>query len=159
MLYFYQVYTFDPLHAYKTVIHDITYMQKIAPCLWFDDKAEQAAKFYTSIFKNSKVSDITLYGNEGYEIHGRKAGSVATVEFEIEGQEFVLLTAVHYSNLTKSFRSKCIARRKRKWTIIGINFPRAATKKAKQWVGSRTYRSLMANRSHSFGQDATRKGY
>ncbi len=48
-------------------------MQKIAPCLWFDDKAEQAAKFYTSIFKNSKVVDITLYGNEGYEIHGRKA--------------------------------------------------------------------------------------
>jgi predicted 3-demethylubiquinone-9 3-methyltransferase (glyoxalase superfamily) len=41
-------------------------MQKIAPCLWFDDKAEQAAKFYTSIFKNSKVGDITLYGNEGY---------------------------------------------------------------------------------------------
>ena len=66
-------------------------MQKIAPCLWFDDKAEQAAKFYTSIFKNSKIGDIILYGNEGYEIHGRKAGSVATVEFEIEGQEFVAL--------------------------------------------------------------------
>ncbi len=66
-------------------------MQKIAPFLWFDDKAEQAAKFYTSIFKNSKICDITLYGNEGYEIHGRKAGSVATVEFEIEGQEFVAL--------------------------------------------------------------------
>ncbi|HEY6586968.1 MAG TPA: VOC family protein, partial [Nitrososphaeraceae archaeon] len=66
-------------------------MQKIVPCLWFDDKAEQAAKFYTSIFKNSKIGDIILYGNEGYEIHGRKAGSVATVEFEIEGQEFVAL--------------------------------------------------------------------
>ena len=49
-------------------------MQKIVPCLWFDDKAEQAAKFYTSIFKNSKIGDIILYGNEGYEIHGRKAG-------------------------------------------------------------------------------------
>ena len=47
-------------------------MQKIAPGLWFDDKTEQAAKFYTSIFKNSKVGDTTLYGNEGYEIHGRK---------------------------------------------------------------------------------------
>ena len=57
-------------------------MQKIAPCLWFDDKAEQAAKFYTSIFKNSKVGDITLYGNEGYEIDGRKAGSVATVDLK-----------------------------------------------------------------------------
>ncbi|HET8792199.1 MAG TPA: VOC family protein [Nitrososphaeraceae archaeon] len=79
------------MHAYKTVIHIIIYMQKIAACLWFDDKAEQAADFYTSIFENSKVGDITRYGNEGYEIHGRKAGSISTVEFKIEDQEFVAL--------------------------------------------------------------------
>ena len=84
-------------------------MQKIAPCLWFDDKAEQAAKFYTSIFKNSKVGDITLYGNEGYEIHGRKAGSVATVEFEIEGQEFVALNGgpIFKFNEAISFQVYC----------------------------------------------------
>jgi predicted 3-demethylubiquinone-9 3-methyltransferase (glyoxalase superfamily) len=66
-------------------------MQKITPCLWFDDKAEEAAKFYASIFKNSKISGVTQYGNEGYEIHGREAGTVMTVDFEIEGQKFVAL--------------------------------------------------------------------
>lgn len=64
-------------------------MQKITPCLWFDDRAEEAAMFYTSIFKNSKIGDVTRYGKEGYEIHGRKAGTVMTIDFEIEGQKFV----------------------------------------------------------------------
>jgi 3-demethylubiquinone-9 3-methyltransferase len=59
-------YTFDPLHAYKTVIHMILPICKNCNMLWFYDKTEQAAKFYTSIFKNSKIGDITLYGNEGY---------------------------------------------------------------------------------------------
>lgn len=66
-------------------------MQKITPCLCFDNKAEEAAKFYTSIFKNSKISNITRYGKEGYEIHGREAGTVLTVDFEIEGQNFLAL--------------------------------------------------------------------
>jgi predicted 3-demethylubiquinone-9 3-methyltransferase (glyoxalase superfamily) len=84
-------------------------MQKIASYLWLDDKAEQAAKFYTSIFKNSKVSDIALYGNEGYEIHGRNAGSVATVEFEIEGQEFIALNGgpIFKFNEAISFQVYC----------------------------------------------------
>lgn len=84
-------------------------MQKITPCLWFDDKAEEAAIFYASIFKNSKIGDITLYGKEGYEIHGRSAGSVATVEFEIEGQGFVALNGgpVFKFNEAISFQVHC----------------------------------------------------
>ena len=66
-------------------------MQKINPCLWFDDKAEEAAKFYVSIFKNSKLGNITRYGEAGAEVSGRPTGSVMTVTFEIEGQEFVAL--------------------------------------------------------------------
>ena len=66
-------------------------MQKITPCLWFDNQAEEAANFYTSIFKNSKIGNITRYGKEGYEIHGREAGTVMTVDFEIEGQRFTCL--------------------------------------------------------------------
>jgi predicted 3-demethylubiquinone-9 3-methyltransferase (glyoxalase superfamily) len=66
-------------------------MQKINPCLWFDDKAEEAAKFYVSIFKNSKLGTITRYGEAGAEVSGRPKGSVMTVTFEIEGQEFVAL--------------------------------------------------------------------
>ncbi len=62
-------------------------MQKIAPCLWFDGKAEEAMNFYTSIFKNSKVGTVTRYGEAG---PGTK-GSVMTARFEIEGQEFLAL--------------------------------------------------------------------
>lgn len=65
--------------------------QKIAPCLWFDRQAEEAANFYTSIFKNSKVGRTSYYSKEGQEIHGGKPGSVLTVEFELEGQKFLAL--------------------------------------------------------------------
>lgn len=66
-------------------------MQKITPCLWFDSQAEEAAKFYVSIFKNSKLRSMTRYGEAGAEVSGRPKGSVMTVTFEIEGQEFVAL--------------------------------------------------------------------
>jgi predicted 3-demethylubiquinone-9 3-methyltransferase (glyoxalase superfamily) len=66
-------------------------MQKISPCLWFDDNAEEAVNFYTSIFKNAQVGNVTRYGKEGYEIHKKKEGSVMTIDFEIEGQKFLAL--------------------------------------------------------------------
>ena len=66
-------------------------MQKIAPCLWFDNQAEEAARFYTGIFKNSKIVSMTRYGEAGREIHGRPAGSVMTVAFELDGQSFTAL--------------------------------------------------------------------
>jgi len=66
-------------------------MQRITPCLWFDDQAEQAAKFYTEVFKNSRIKKISRYGKEGYEIHHRPEGSVMTVEFELDGQTFTAL--------------------------------------------------------------------
>ena len=64
---------------------------KIAPCLWFDSEAEQAANFYVTVFKNSKINLVSRYGNEGTEIHGREPGSVMTVAFELDGQPFVAL--------------------------------------------------------------------
>ena len=66
-------------------------ISKISPCLWFDTQAEDAAKFYTSIFKDSKVVTITRYPDVGQEIHGKPAGSVLTVEFELNGQSFTAL--------------------------------------------------------------------
>jgi len=66
-------------------------MQKITPFLWFDDQAEEAVKFYTSVFENSKVGRILRYGEEAAKASGRPAGSVLTIEFEIEGQKFVAL--------------------------------------------------------------------
>jgi predicted 3-demethylubiquinone-9 3-methyltransferase (glyoxalase superfamily) len=64
---------------------------KIAPCLWFDSQAEEAAKFYTGIFRNSKIVATSRYGEAGKEIHGQKPGSVMTVAFELEGQTFTAL--------------------------------------------------------------------
>ena len=63
-------------------------IQKISPFLWFDDKAEEAAKFYVSIFSNSKMGNISRYGEDGSVVTGRPKGSVMTVSFQIEGQEF-----------------------------------------------------------------------
>jgi predicted 3-demethylubiquinone-9 3-methyltransferase (glyoxalase superfamily) len=64
---------------------------KITPCLWFDTEAEEAASFYTSVFENSRIKRINRYGKAGREVHGKDAGSVLTVEFEIDGQPFVAL--------------------------------------------------------------------
>ena len=65
--------------------------QKITSNLWFDNQAEEAAKYYTAVFKNSKMGKIAHYGKEGFEIHGMPAGSVMTVEFWIEGMQFLAL--------------------------------------------------------------------
>lgn len=66
-------------------------MQKIIPYLWFDNKAEEAAKFYTSIFKDSKIGKISRYDKAAAEVSKQPEGSVMTVEFKLEGQEFVAL--------------------------------------------------------------------
>ena len=62
-------------------------MQKITPCLWFDTEGEEAAKFYVSIFPNSKLGKVAYYGEAG----PRPAGTTMTVNFELDGQEFVAL--------------------------------------------------------------------
>ena len=82
---------------------------RITPCLWFDSQAEEAAKFYASVFKNSKIGKISHYGKEGFEVHGRKARTVMTVEFEIEGQKFVALNGgPHFQfNEAVSFQIHC----------------------------------------------------
>ena len=64
---------------------------QITPCLWFDNQAEEAVYFYTSIFKDSKIESISRYGKEGHEIHGQKEGSVMSVSFRINGQSFTAL--------------------------------------------------------------------
>ena len=65
--------------------------QRITINLWFDSEAEDAAKFYTGIFKNSKIGKIARYGKAGFEIHQRPPGSVMTVEFELDGQKYLAL--------------------------------------------------------------------
>ena len=64
---------------------------RITPCLWFDSQAEEAAKYYVKIFKNSKIRKIGRYGEAGKETHGQKPGSVMIVEFVLDGQPFTAL--------------------------------------------------------------------
>jgi len=84
-------------------------MQKISAFLWFDSQAEEAAKFYVGIFKNSKLGRITRYDDEVAEKIGRPAGSVMTVEFQLEGVEFVALNGGPQFKFTEaiSFSVNC----------------------------------------------------
>ena len=84
-------------------------MQKITPCLWFNDQAEEAMRFYVSVFKNSRVGRITHYGEAGAKVSGRPMGSVMTATFEIEGQEVMALNGGPHFTLSEavSFIVKC----------------------------------------------------
>ena len=83
--------------------------QRIAPCLWFDHQAEEAAKFYVSVFKNSRIGRVSRYTATGQEIHGRQPGSVMTVEFELDGQRFTALNGGPDFRFTEavSFQINC----------------------------------------------------
>ena len=65
--------------------------QEMHVCLWFDNQADEAAKFYTGIFKDSRIISTAHYGKEGFEVHHRPAGSVMTVKFELNGLKFTAL--------------------------------------------------------------------
>lgn len=84
-------------------------LQRLIPCLWFDDQAEEAAKFYVSVFENSRIHRMSRYGEAGHETHGRPAGSVMTVEFELHGHSFTALNGgPHFTfNEAVSFQVMC----------------------------------------------------
>ncbi|MEP6600226.1 MAG: VOC family protein [Nitrospirota bacterium] len=84
-------------------------MQNITSCLWFDNQAEAAVNFYVSIFKNSKVGSMTRYGEEGAKVSGRPKGTVMTVTFQLQGQEFMALNGGPHFKFTEaiSFMVKC----------------------------------------------------
>jgi predicted 3-demethylubiquinone-9 3-methyltransferase (glyoxalase superfamily) len=89
--------------------NDMEIHHKITPCLWFDHQAEEAARFYTALFPNSKIGSIARYGKEGYEIHHQPEGTVMTIEFEIAGQPFTALNGgpVFKFNEAISFQVQC----------------------------------------------------
>jgi predicted 3-demethylubiquinone-9 3-methyltransferase (glyoxalase superfamily) len=84
-------------------------IRKIIPCLWFDSQAEEAAKFYVSIFERSRITGLSHYGKEGQEVHGGKPGSVLTVAFELDGQPFTALNGGPLFHFTEaiSFQVMC----------------------------------------------------
>jgi predicted 3-demethylubiquinone-9 3-methyltransferase (glyoxalase superfamily) len=84
-------------------------IQRITPCLWFDDQAEEAVDFYTAIFKNSRITNIARYGEAGHDVHGKTAGTVMTVAFELDGQTFTALNGgpIFKFNEAISFQVNC----------------------------------------------------
>jgi len=84
-------------------------MQSIVPCLWFDNNAEEAVNFYTSIFNDAKIDKVSRYGEAGFEIHGKPAGTVMTIEFELDGRPFTALNGgpVFKFNEAISFQVHC----------------------------------------------------
>ena len=95
----------------------------IIPCLWFDTQAEEAVNFYLGIFPNSRIVAVTRYGTAGHEVHGRPAGSVMTVEFELDGQRFTALNGgPHFTfNEAVSFQVMCKSQAEidRYWEQLG----------------------------------------
>jgi predicted 3-demethylubiquinone-9 3-methyltransferase (glyoxalase superfamily) len=77
-------------------------MQKITPFLCFDNQAEEAVNFYTSIFKNSKIKSVTRYGEAGGEVSGRPKGTVMTIAFQLDGQEFAALNGGPHFKFTEA---------------------------------------------------------
>jgi predicted 3-demethylubiquinone-9 3-methyltransferase (glyoxalase superfamily) len=102
--------------------------QKITPFLWFDSEAEDAARYYISIFRNATMGTTTHYGKEGFEIHGKPEGSVMTVSFRIEGQEFVALNGGPVFKFNEAVSFVVVVIHRKKSIIIGKNCLRAATK-------------------------------
>jgi predicted 3-demethylubiquinone-9 3-methyltransferase (glyoxalase superfamily) len=84
-------------------------LKPITPCLWFDNQAEEAARYYTGIFKNSKLGTISRYGEAGREVHGQAPGTVMTVAFELNGQPFTALNGgpIFKFNEAISFQIMC----------------------------------------------------
>lgn len=84
-------------------------IQRITPCLWFDDQAEAAVAFYTSIFKHSKILSVSRYGEAGQEVHGKPPGTVMTIAFELDGQTFTALNGGPVFKFTEaiSFQVNC----------------------------------------------------
>ena len=79
-----------------------TKIQKITPFLWFDSQAEETARFYTQIFKDSKILSVSRYGKAGAEASGRPKGTVMTVAIQLDGQEFVALIGGPHFKFTEA---------------------------------------------------------
>lgn len=77
-------------------------LQKLNACLWFDKNAEEAVNFYKAVFKNASIGRIAHYTGEGKEIHGMDKGTVLTIEFELEGMQFIALNGGPHFKFTEA---------------------------------------------------------
>jgi predicted 3-demethylubiquinone-9 3-methyltransferase (glyoxalase superfamily) len=114
-------------------------IQKIVPCLWFDERAEEAANFYVSVFDNSRITNVTYYGREGHEIHGRPAGSVMTVAFELDGVELTALNGGPHFKFTEAISLQVMCRTQQEIDRLWRELSSGGDAKARQcgWLKDR----------------------
>jgi predicted 3-demethylubiquinone-9 3-methyltransferase (glyoxalase superfamily) len=126
-------------------------MQKITPFLWFDDQAEEAVNFYTSLFKNSNIGRISRHTEEAAEKTGRPVGSVLTIEFEIEGQKFVALNGgpLFKFNESVSFVVNCESQHEIDYFWARLTAD-GGEESACGWLNQGQIRLVMANRAECF---------
>jgi len=107
-------------------------MNRIVPCLWFDSQAEEAAVFYTSVFPGSKITRVSRYGSAGYETHRRPAGTVMTVEFEIDGQTFTALNGGPVFKFNEAISLQVICRTQEEIDYYWLKLSEGGDEKAQQ---------------------------
>jgi predicted 3-demethylubiquinone-9 3-methyltransferase (glyoxalase superfamily) len=99
------------------------FSSKIVPCLWFDHQGEDAAKFYTAVFPNSRITQVARYPDTGKEVHGQEAGKVLTVAFELGGQPFTALNGGPHFKFTEAISLQILcddqAEVDRYWNALG----------------------------------------
>jgi predicted 3-demethylubiquinone-9 3-methyltransferase (glyoxalase superfamily) len=130
-------------------------MQKITPFFWFNDNAEKAVKFYTSIFKKSKIGKIARYDEAGEKVAGRPAGSVMTIEFEIEGQDFIALNGGPHFKFSEavSFVVSCKSQ-----TEVDYYWNKLSAGGKEVQLAQRQVRPVMADCAYDFGRADERQG-
>src|SRR5712664_2029462 len=128
----------------------MTIMQRITPFLWFDDKAEEAAKFYVSIFRNSKIGSITRYGEAGAKASGRPKGTVMTVTFQLDGQEFVALNGGPQFKFTEAISLVVNCETQQEIDELWEKLSEGGAKNQCGWLKDKY--GLSADRSHCHGQ-------
>ena len=128
-------------------------MQKITPFLWFDDKAEEAMHFYTSIFKNSKIGSVTRYGEAG----PGQPGTVMSATFELEGQEFMALNGGPQFTFSPaiSFFVNCETQQE---VDESVGEALGGRQNRPVWLAHRQIRPLVADRAHCAGRAVGRQG-
>ena len=134
-------------------------MPKITPFLWFEDNAEEAVRYYTSIFKNSMVTTTTRYDEEGAEASGRPKGTVMTVAFQLDGQDFVALNGGPYFKFTDGdFVRRQLRFPGRNRLLLGKVVRGRRREGAAMRVAERQIRCLVADRSNGIGRAAEYTG-
>jgi predicted 3-demethylubiquinone-9 3-methyltransferase (glyoxalase superfamily) len=133
-----------------------TIMQKTTPHLWFDNNAEEAAKFYTSIFKNSKIIDVAHYGESAAEVSGRPKVTIMTVTFELEGQRFMALNGGPVLKFSPAISFFVNCQKQEEVDDLWDKLSEGGGKRT-VWVAERQVWRVLAERSQCLRRDAARQ--